>query len=507
MHKRTRGARSVALAALMGLGLLLFCALTGLMVAVMPPGVLVRLLIAPLALFALVLLWVVPKRATTPDGLHNLLLATLIVLINIWPAYIVHRFGGLPYINPTKLAWLALLGVVGVNLFSSKPAMARLVARCKAHPLLIGGVVFLFGWRVVSAASGVQPVAQVVSMASEVIGCYAIFFIALAVLRDERDVFRLLKVLVAVAMVQALLASYESVVKHTLFDKFVVLSSEDAATMVDTLREKFRNGHYRAQGTFEHPMVLAEFMAMSAPLALVLFLSRQTSGWRWTAAAFLPVALVVIVSSRSRVGIAVLLAAVLLVGGLMLLPRGRRQGSSLSLVLTMFLLPVLMVGAYFALNEMISLAAGRSVSEANSSLARVLMMERGIPLLKASPLVGYGYGMGAVKLGFFDGARFNIDNYLLGVALDSGLPGLFAFVGVFIGATFMGVQCYRRRDDRGGLAAGFIAVSIVVLLGCKTVLSIASGFTLGYILIAAIIVLLEPAAGAAEPAAARAVAA
>lgn len=479
---------------LLGLMGLLLCLFSGLMAAVMPPGTVVRLLFVPFAVMGLILLWMMPKRATAPDNFQNLLLAGLIVLINIWPTYIVYRFGGLPSVSPTKLMWLLLLGVAGINLFSSTVPIARLSRRCKAHPWLIFCVVFLFAWRVISSATGTQPLPQVLSLASETITCYAIFFVALATLRDEKDVFRLLALLLATAILQGGLASYESLVKHTLFDKFISVGSEDSATMIDMLREKFRDGRYRAQGTFEHPMVLAEFMAMTIPLAAVLFFSRKTGLWRWACAGFIPLAFGVIVFSRSRVGIAVLLAALLMVGGLLLLPRGKNAGrnsSSLSLVMAMFMLPVLLVAAYFALHEVSSLVAGRSAGEASSTMSRVLMLTRGVPLLEASPFFGYGNGMGAVKLGFFDGVRFNIDNYLLGVALDSGVPGLLAFIFIFAAGAWLGLRLYMQRADQAGLAAGFIAVSLVILLGCKTVLSIASGFTLAYVLIAAVIVLCE----------------
>lgn len=506
MHNQYRPAQGThwVMAGLLGLGMLLLCLLLGLMAAVVPVGTLARLLALPGAILLAVVMWMLPKRRAAPDGWLQLALLSLLVLINLWPGYVVYRVGGLPSVNPTKLAWLGFLMLAAGSIMLCEEPLERLARRCRAHPWIIFSVLFLMAWRVISAGAGEQPVPQVLSLGSEIITYYVLFFAALAVLRDERDVQRLLAVLMAAAIVQALLASAESVVKHTLFDRFVSVGSEDSAAVLDMLREKFRDGHYRAQGTFEHPMVLAEFMAMIAPLAAIPFLSRKTGLWRWICVAFLPVAFAVILSSRSRVGIAVLLAAVLMTGTLLLLPRGaraRHSGASLSLAVSIFLLPVLLVAGYFAMQEVSHLIAGRSAGEASSTMSRVLMLQRGIPLIHASPFVGYGNGMGAVKLGFFDGVRFNIDNYWLGVALDAGLPGLVAFAAVFALAALLGLKYYRQRDDRAGLTAGFMAISIIILLGCKTVLSIASGFTLGYVLIAAIIVLGEtPLAAPAGPA-------
>ena len=492
---------NIVAAGLLVVGALFLCLLVGMMAAVMAPGVVVRLVAGPAAVMGLIGLWVMPKRRDAPDDLLNGMLLLLLVLINLWPTYVIYRFGGLPSINPTKLTWLAFLLLATFSILSCQQPMARLTARCRAHPVLISSALFLCAWRVISSATGIEPVGQVLSLASEIISCYLIFFIALAVLRDQRDVSRLLVALVAIAIVQASLASYEAAVKHTLFDRFLVLSAEDSAIMLDTLREKFRDGNYRAQGTFEHPMVLAEFMAMLAPVAAAVFLMRTTLLVRWISVAFIPMAFVVILSSRSRVGIAMLLAAVMMVGALMLLPRGRNVGqhkANLTLVTAALLLPLLLVGGYFAMQEMMSLIAGRSHGEANSTLSRVLMLERGVPLLQASPFFGYGNGMGAVKLGFFDGVRFNIDNYWLGLALDSGVPGLTGFLLVFLGAIWLGLRTYKRRTDNAGTAAGLMAISLLILLGCKTVLSISSGLTLGYILIAAIIVMADAPGSAGD---------
>lgn len=502
MHNQYRPPSGInwVMAGLLGLGMLFLCLLLGLMAAVVPVGTLARLLALPGAIMLAIVMWMLPKRRQAPDGLLQLALVALVLSINLWPGYVVYRIGGLPSVNPTKLAWLGFLLLAAASVMSCEEPLARLTRRCKAHPWIIFSVLFLMLWRAVSAAAGEQPISQVLSLASEIVTYYVLFFAALAVLRDERDVVRLLTVLMAAAILQALLASYESVAKHTLFDRFVSVGSDDSAAVLDMLREKFRDGHYRAQGTFEHPMVLAEFMAMIAPLAVIPFFSQKTGLWRWICVAFLPFAFGVILSSRSRVGIAVLMTAVLLAGCLLLLPRGdraRHSGASLSLALSIFLLPVLLVAGYFAMQEVSHLIAGRSAGEASSTMSRVLMMQRGIPLLRASPFFGYGNGMGAVKLGFFDGVRFNIDNYWLGVALDAGVPGLVAFAAVFGLAALLGLKYYRQRDDNAGLAAGFMAISIVIMLGCKTVLSIASGFTLAYVLIAAIIVLGETPVAAA----------
>lgn len=476
------------------IGLLLISVFVGLAAAVIPAGTLVRLVAIPCGIGVLFLVWALPKRSHGPDGLAMGVLTLLMICIHLWPQYIFYRFGGLPAISPTKFAWLAFLCVASFSALLCRTPMARLSKRCKAHPWLIGSLVIFMSWRIISALAGDEPLVQVWLLGSEMISSYLFFFLILAVIRDESDVLRLLNVLAVVALIQAGLASYESVVKHTLFGRFVSASSDDPATMASILAEKFRGGAYRAQGTFEHPMVLAEFLAMMVPLAVAVA-ARAKLHLRLLALGFIPLAIAMILASRSRSGIAVLLAAVVLVGLLFALPRNSdhkgvsRQGGTL--VAAAFFLPVLAVGAYIAGTEIYELIAGRNVSEASSTMSRVLMFEKGIPLVLESPLFGYGNGLGAVKLGFFDGVRYNIDSYFLTVALDSGLPGFIAFGIVVIGGIALGLRLYINDSGKTGTTAGLIAISLVMFVGVKSVLSITSGFTLAFALIVSLIVLNE----------------
>lgn len=478
-----------------GLGMLFLCLLLGLMAAVIPPGGLVRLMVVPGAVAALIAIWVLPKQRRAPGGLLIFLLLGLLATLHLWPPYVVYRFGGLPAISPIKLAWLALLVMGGYCVLASEDMMQRLKQRCSSHKLLVLLVPALLAWRFLSSALGEQPIPQVLTLVADILSCYVFFFIALAVLRDAGDVHRMLALLVVVAVVQALLASYESVVRHTLFSRFISVSDEDSAVQLDIIRQKFRDGRYRAQGTFEHPMVLAEFMGMMVPLAAAIFLTTRTRWMRWCSAAFVPLAVMVIGASGSRSGFAVLMAGALLAGILWLMPRRQLHGGSsrgvLLLATVALLLPVFLLVGYVALQEMMALIAGRTASEVSSSMVRVLMMERGIPLIQDQPIFGYGSGLGAVKLGFYDGTRFNIDNYWLGLTLDAGVVGLLLSGLFWLGAIFYGLLLYYRYPDRNGTAAGLIAVSLTVLLIGKSVLSINSGFTVAYALVASLLVLAE----------------
>lgn len=478
----------------LSVAVLFICIIAGASAAILPAGTVARLSAFPILLVTLLLVWAMPKRVTAPDGYLNGMLLILLALINLWPQYVIYRIGGLPSISPIKIAWLVFILSSLFCVITCRPATERLLRRCAAHSPLIGFICFLAIWRIVCTLVSSEPVAQTWKLGSELLSFYFVFFMALAVLRDETDVYRLLAVLVIAASIQAILASYESVVQHTLFEKFMSVNEEDPSTLQSVLLEKFRGGHYRAQGTFDHPMVLAEFFAMMVPISVAVFLQNKNLTLRWLSAGLIPLAIAMIVASRSRSGIAVLLAAVLLVLLLLMLPRNsasNRQNATPKLLIIVFLLPVLVAVTYFAGAETLALIAGRNQNEVNSTMARVLMLEKGIPLIFESPILGYGNGLGAVKLGFFDGIRYNIDNYFLGIALDAGIPGLLSLVSVLGISITLGLKSYTQGLGNASRTSGLIAVSLVMLVGVKSVLSITSGFTMAYVLIAALIVLRE----------------
>ena len=87
------------------------------------------------------------------------------------------------------------------------------------------------------------------------------FFLIRALIRDEEDINRVLKVLVGITAVLAVTMVYEEFARVNLYGIFGNFSMPD----------ELRNGHIRARGPFEHALLAGTFAATLLPLFFWLF--------------------------------------------------------------------------------------------------------------------------------------------------------------------------------------------------------------------------------------------
>lgn len=82
------------------------------------------------------------------------------------------------------------------------------------------------------------------------------FFLIRALIRDEEDIERIIKLLVGIAVVLAITMTYE---EFTAVNLFGIIGHAP-------IIPQFRNGHVRALGPFEHPLLAGAFAATLLPL-------------------------------------------------------------------------------------------------------------------------------------------------------------------------------------------------------------------------------------------------
>ena len=100
---------------------------------------------------------------------------------------------------------------------------------------------------------------------------------------------------------------------------------------------------------------------------------------------------------------------------------------------------------------------------------RTAIWARGIYILKDFPLTGVGMGMfweivsRIYPLGFEDGRIiYHVHNLFLQVAVDLGIPGMIAWLGIYLASLLAGIKTIRMARRAGnqwlaGLAAGLVA--------------------------------------------------
>ncbi|MFN3861661.1 MAG: O-antigen ligase family protein [Roseateles sp.] len=477
--------RSLAFKLLGGLALALLCLILGVMIAVLPVGVVLRGVALLGLLIALLLAWQVrsSKFGMPPRLLAWCLLGTVALSI-IWPRFIFFPIGG-AYTNPQAASVLLMLAACAVVLIANVGLSKR--DSCSALGLWnLGWLIFAwFAWRVLCAFLGDYPAVSVVGIFKELAYSGSFVLLAMVLLGYPEADRWLLRTIVFCAFIAVVFGLVEAVLQKNPLIRFASGADNDAtvASLRSLTTEKIREGAYRAQSLFTHPIVFAQFVAAVLPLSLLLVITEKKSWfWRALAGLVIPIGLAAIVKSGSRAGLVSVLAAL----GFMLFMfwlrafRGRGFGRVAALVGG----PALLI-AVGGIGWMVKgLIMGRSAIEAGSTSARVEMLRRGVAALEQHPIFGYGEGLSVHVAGLTDSkGHTSVDSYLLSIAIDSGYPGLLLFLVIVL--TFVSRLAWLAAGDAGprGLSAAMVAASVMALFVSFVGLSIPHNMTLLWVLL------------------------
>ncbi|TFW16410.1 O-antigen ligase family protein [Duganella callida] len=487
---RKRGKLAGLLAgAMVLLGIVLAAFVVGALIG-LDPGTAVRAMVLLATPLVLVLVWAAPKSADDPAARLNLLLVGVLLASMLWPSYVVFSTSGLPGIEPKRMLSLLLLGYWLYKMFTAPVLAQRFMRRWRAGGLPLALLVGFLLWRLASALASEQPVYSFIQYGWSVFNFHLVFFVALSSLRDRRDVAAVMKLLVGGAVLVALLGGVERVVGHNLFSKLV---SADNEVVAAALADKLRDGGNRVQATFEHPMVMAEFLMMIVPMAVFLLFdsTRQRNKVAGAVALAAIMAGVLLSGTRSAILTSGAVLGLTLVLYFLENLRGRGGFTARGLLSLIGLIGIITV-ALAAVPVVTELVQGRNAYERGSSTARVIQYQMGLPKLEKQPVLGYGAGMGNFQVGFkASKGRVSVDSYYLTMALDSGVPGLLLFVGVLLGFIGMGLRLSFVETAPGPrLMARVLAVSLIGTLATRAVLSIE--FNLFYMaLVCALLLVLK----------------
>lgn len=467
-----------------GFFILLFCILVGLLVAVVPAGVLIRLMVVPAAVCFVVLSWVLRRKNVGFPGKGVLSLLLIAVGLSVvWPRYIFFSLGG-PFINPQTVSVFMSLAAIVIWIIYS-PEMGAKFWSVAFSSGKIGALVFIwFSWRFVASVLGDFPLESVFDYVREFVYLSSFFIIGCAVACYEQGPKLMLRVLVVCGLIVSMLGLVEAFQEKNYFVQFA--AGRDSQAVADALKtiilDKSRGGNYRAQSTFDHPIVFAQFVAAMVPLAVYFFLYEKGSGWRFFGLLLLPIGVLAIVKSGSRAGLVSLAVAfgfcVIVIWLRSITSKGFGKAFAIAG------LPIFALGlglSYFIVEELVQ---GRTQVEAGSSSVRLKMISDGATALSDSPLFGFGQGMALFKAGVVNTIGIStIDSYLLTIALDSGYVGLMLFFVVIATFSIKGGFAAVRLQGADGARSGLIVASILAIFATFAGLSIANNMTLLWLLI------------------------
>ncbi|WP_233281530.1 O-antigen ligase family protein [Sphingomonas changnyeongensis] len=200
-----------------------------------------------------------------------------------------------------------------------------------------------------------------------------------------------------------------------------------------TLSGDFREGAYRVTGTYTVSLALAEYLALVTPFVLQKIAERPGLGAKLLYAGINVLLLVIIILTRSRLGIVGWLAAHMVWGCIWAYRRWRSDKSDVLGPALAFAIPALALAfgvAMFTVDAIRFRTIGGG-STGFSDQARWEQLDGTWPLVLRNP-IGYGTGQSGEVLGFrTPGGQVTVDTYIVTLLLDYGVIGFCLFLGIF----------------------------------------------------------------------------
>ena len=229
---------------------------------------------------------------------------------------------------------------------------------------------------------------------------------------------------------------------------------------------------YRAHGTFNVALILAEYLAIVLPFVIHEFLeARGFLRKALIGLGFVAIG-VALYLTNARSGVVGFFMAIFMYGGFYIYRHWRREKQSLISVSILASLPVAAL-AFGVLSltwqRLHNLTFGGGQHE-SSSLARTDQWALGWPKVFANP-IGHGAGRSGDILGYFTpGGEGTIDTYFLSLLLEYGFVGFIAFVALFAGQVVVALRLYLDAEGEETLV-GPATIAMLNFVVIKSVLS------------------------------------
>ncbi|MCX7585414.1 O-antigen ligase family protein [Phenylobacterium sp. 58.2.17] len=452
-----------------------FCLFFGFFYGLTTPF-LIKQLVIPIILLALIAVWALPDVKTAPTGaLYGLSFAFLIVLF-LWPNYLAVALPGLPWITLMRLVGVPMTLVLIISYSMSPDFRAQMKDSLNATPQvykLLAGFVLI---QVVTIAFSSSKDLSIQRVLNSQLTWTAIYFASAFVFLKPGRVHRWAVILWAVTIIVCLMGLLEFKIGRPSWGAYVpnFLKIEDESVIRSlTGSTRSATGQYRVQSTFSTPLGLAEFLALTAPFILHFVMFGKNLATRIAAGATLPLMLYIVIVTDSRLGMVGFLLSFMLYLLLWSWLRWRADKASLlapAIVLAYPAIFVLFIAATLVVRRLRNMVWGGGDSAASTE-ARGTQWEMGIPKILKAPW-GHGAGTGGDTLGFLSPIGIQtIDTYYLTIGLEYGVIGFVVYYGMLVASTYYAAK-YAVRSPKGELSYFMpAAIALVNFIVIKSVFS------------------------------------
>lgn len=430
----------------------------------------------------------IPMRYTSRWNLLITLLAIFLFAFGVVPFYLDIRLHENVGLNPQRLMVVGMLGLTALCIPGSKGARNKIRLSIYHNKKIYSAIAIYLLLRVVSFVANPSQYSFFILL-NEVLMNFFILFYSAVFVDSPKKIKTLLLILIVSALYVSVFGVFEGVMSSNIFRAFANTSTQTGEIAAQI---KMRDGNYRVQSTFEHPLALSQYLIVVIPLLLVMASNKL---WRSMALViFLPLFLMAAYLTYARSVFVCLFIAVILV----ILSRIKfKYLTSMSLStkqvyfamhkFTVFMGFVVLVGG------IIFLSSGGSDTQQSSTATRLVQLNNGIMGIKENPILGHGIGNAKkVIIGIGDTVSGSetvwnetIDSYYLAGALDSGLPALLVYISIFVIAVRATYRISLNNSVTKSARELALAISASIAAGAAS-MSVLSIFTILPILFALI---------------------
>ncbi|MDF1690463.1 MAG: O-antigen ligase family protein [Cycloclasticus sp.] len=361
------------------------------------------------------------------DSTTKIWSALLLAVMALWPTYLLIKLGGLPAIDARRIA--AGFSIVAMIYFLiARKSYLNGRVNWASGPLQKGAVfVGIYAlWRFASCFSAHAPLVSIVIVLWEVVYYYSMFFVGAIFFSRIHIQNWLMIVFMALVVIISFFAGIEWLMEKNLLLQFAPVNEQFAEFNKMLTISRVRDGFYRAQSTFEHPLLLAEFSAIGVCFSLASILwNTKTKALSifYTIVLILSVMAAALTGSRSAL-ITIVVGAGVIIMLKLFSPKELVNGGQQFVRKLLFIAMLIgAVGVSIPLVQVIS--EGKTNSERTSTDGRVFMLNQGLENIEKRPIFGFGPGSAGELAGIKTGSGVTtLDNYFLAIAIESGIPAL-----------------------------------------------------------------------------------
>jgi O-antigen ligase len=419
-------------------------------------------------------------------------LLVFVVVFSIWPFYIDLRLHDNVGLNPQRIVLFFAVIFFAVAYFLANGFSRFLGAtwwRNSDGKAILGVLLVYTVLRSISSA--LAGTYSLLIFVNELISNMFLMVVAGAVFRRYSDAKRFVSVITVCALIVSCYAVIERAVEYNFLVEYADVTTRAGFTAAT---EKIRDGVYRVQGTFEHPLSLVQYLAMTVPLLYLVFR-------KWKALAVPPFLIIcaALLYTGSRSAIVALflsmVAMLVLTTHVRLRSGSGRRNRGLILGSLVALYGVILVGGGVLINEAVN---GESDSQNASTATRLIQINNGLLAIKQRPIFGFGpgeasrviMGIGETESGGETIFRETTDNLFLTRVVESGIPSVLALIYLIYRVLKLAVKCSLQSGDTrsrdfnvavfGAIVAGVTLMTVLSIFTVLPLFFILMGVVLGF---------------------------